>query len=153
MSCLFEHGDYIVGNNQQILLFAGRGPWNDEAMLQGAKLMGQKIALFDQAKPWAQLSCLVGESLMPPSTFRTFIHHCKIRKERGLACLAIVILDSEVKNTIKQQLSEAYLKADIEHQFFSSIEQAVSWLGQNDFALDRPLLNTFYEQCDFLPKP
>ena len=148
---MFEHGDYVVGVNQQVLLFVGQGPWNDEAMLVGAKKMGRQISLLDHSKPWAQLSCLVGESLMPPSTFNAFVHHSKIRKQKGLVCLAIVILASEVANTIKQQLSAAYLQADIEHQFFPSFELAIEWLAQRQFAIDRPELNAFLKQCNFLP--
>jgi hypothetical protein len=147
---VLEHGEYVVGSNQQVLLFVGRGPWNDEALLEGAKKMGKQIALLDQTKLWAQLSCLVGESLMPPSTFNAFVHHSKIRKHKGLVCLAIVILHSEVANTIKQQLSEGYLAADIEHQFFSSIDNAVDWLAQKAFFLDQAQLDVFFQQCDFL---
>ena len=149
---MVEHGDYIVGTNQQVLLFVGRGPWNDEALFVGTKKMGQQISLLDLSKPWAQLSCLVGECLMPPSTFDAFVNQSKIRKQRGLKCLAIVILESDVANTIKQQLSEAYKKADIEHQFFFSIDPALQWLAQKQFDVDILQLNTFFKQCDFLPK-
>ncbi|MDP5029603.1 hypothetical protein [Paraglaciecola sp.] len=149
---MFEHGDYVVGINQQVLLFVGRGPWNDEALIDGAKKLGKEIQHLDLTLPWAQLSCLVGECLMPPSTFDGFVYHSKIRKEKGLACLAIVILESDISNTIKQQLGAAYRQAEIEHQFFNSIESAIEWLAQQHFQLDRPALTTFLNQCHFLPK-
>lgn len=144
------HGDYVVGRCNQVVLFAGKGPWNDETLYQGTKMLGEQISQVDMTQPWAQFSCLFGESLMPPSAFKLFAKQTKIRKERGLSALAIVIQDSDIKSTIKHQLTEAYTQADIEHAFFDDSSLALDWLKERQFVLDDKTLATFLHDCEFI---
>lgn len=139
-----EHGDYIVSRSQQVILFAGRGPWNDESLMHGTRQMAVNIGNLDKSRPWAQLSCLFGECLLPPSTFNMFVKQSKIRKEMGLQALAIVILDTDIMNTIKQQLTSAYQEVGIEHAFFTSIVEAIQWLEQQHIELDSQFITQFY---------
>ena len=60
---LNPHGEFESALNQQLLQFSGRGPWNDVTMRNGTVKMGRHIASITDGKPWAQLSCLYGESL------------------------------------------------------------------------------------------
>ena len=99
---LNPHGEFESALNQQLLQFSGRGPWNDVTMKNGTVKMGRHIASITDGKPWAQLSCLYGESLMPPSTFDIFVKQTHKRKEKGLSFLAVVVLDTDIERTTKQ---------------------------------------------------
>lgn len=144
-----EHGDYIVDRSNQVILLGARGPWNDETMRRGSRKFNELMMALIPGQPWAQFSCLFGESLMPPSTFEHFIKHTKIRKEKGLSTLAIVIKDSDIKATIKNQLSDAYKQADVEHGFFDDFGEARNWLVSHDFELPINDMNTFVQRCQF----
>ena len=122
-----EHGVYVSERSEQLLLFSARGPWNDEIMHRGVLEMAKYIAQFDHSSPWGQISCLYGESLMPPSTYAGFEKQTLVRKKKGLSAIAVVIKNSDVKLTIRHQLSRAYTKANIEHRFLDSVEDAIDW--------------------------
>lgn len=145
-----EHGDYIVGRSQQTMLFSARGPWNDETMARGAKEMGKMMRQLDLSKPWGFLSCLYGESLMPPSTFESFAKHTLIRKSMGLKGLAVVILDSDITNTIKNQLTPAYKAADVDFAFLNDINSATAWLSGIDVDLDEHQVKGFFQRHSFI---
>ena len=145
-----EHGDYVVSRSLQTILFSGRGPWNDETMIRGSREMGQSIKQLDLSKPWGSLSCLYGESLMPPSTFKAFAKHTMIRKSMGLKGLAVVIQDSQIANTIKSQLIQAYEPAEVEFAFLSDIDSAMNWLLDLDVILDKQQVDQFFLQQSFI---
>ena len=145
-----EHGDYVVSRSQQTIIFSARGPWNDETMIRGAKEMGQNIGQLDLSKPWGCLSCLYGESLMPPSTFKAFAKHTKIRKSMGLTGLAVVIQDSDIANTIQSQLTKAYQAAEVDFAFLSDINSAITWLSNIDVSIDTQQANQFFQLHSFI---
>lgn len=144
-----EHGDYVVGRSKQLVLFSGRGPWNDETMRRGSRETGLIIKQIDKTKPWGQISYLSGESIMPPSTFSAFIKQIIIRKENGMTALAVVIKDSNIINTIKSQLTQAYDSVDIEHKFLSGVDEALDWLEQLSIQVDRMEVHAFFNQHSF----
>ncbi|WP_421133687.1 hypothetical protein [Alteromonas sp. A079] len=143
------HGEFETETIGKLLLFSGRGPWNDETMRNGVVKMSKLISNFDINLPWAQLSCLYGESLMPPSTFEIFIKQTIIRKQRGLSFLAIVIKDTDIARTIRSQLSYCYDAAGVEHVFVDTVEEAIASLSQNGFAFDSANVTHFFKQHDF----
>ncbi|GAB2694453.1 hypothetical protein [Aliiglaciecola aliphaticivorans] len=142
---LWEHGDYVVGNFRQVLLFSGRGPWNDEALEKGIQTTSSSIEFIDSTRPWGQLSCLYGESLFPPSAYEIFLEQTKFRKKYGITSIAVVILNSDVSNTIKQQLSSGYRAMDVNYAFFDSIDEAVEWLESQGIDLDPVEIKSFFE--------
>lgn len=144
-----EHGDYVVSHSLQTVLLSGRGPWNDESLKRGGKEMGKNIHQLDLTKPWGCLSCLYGESLMPPSAYKAFEEHTAIRKSLGLKALAVVIQDSDIANTIKTQLSQAYHSADIEYEFLPDIDAAMTWIMDRDLSLDKQQVIKFFKQHSF----
>jgi hypothetical protein len=144
-----EHGEYIVSQVRQLLLFAGEGPWNDDTLRRGAREMGDAIRAIDKTKPWAQLSLLYGDSLMIPSAFKKFVKGTKERKTLGLSVLAIVIKDSAITSLITCQLIEAYEQADIEHEFFDRIEDALLWLKNQTFEITEDEIASFLSTCNF----
>lgn len=145
-----EHGEYEVSNSQQTILFAGRGPWNDQTLSRGTKEIGGKIKQLDLTKPWGGLSCLFGESLMPPSAYETFLKQTHYRKKLGMTALAVVIQNSEIANTIQNQLSKAYQSAELDFEFLPNIEQAMTWLEEKGIELDNQETLAFFQQHSFI---
>lgn len=149
---LQQHGEYVAGRLGQVVLFGGRGPWNDESLYDGTKMLGESIDGVDKARPWAQFSLLVGESIMPPSAYALFVKQTLIRKQKGLSALAIVIVESDIRSTIQQQLTVAYDKAGIEHQYFGDYYNACYWLNQQGFELELDSLKQHIDTWKFVPK-
>jgi hypothetical protein len=131
-------------------MFSARGPWNDETMIRGAKEFGMNISQLDLSKPWGTLSCLYGESLMPPSTYKSFAKHTLIRKSMGLKALAVVILESDIAYTIESQLTPAYEAADLEFAFLPDIPSAIAWLSNIDVSLDKQQVEQFFKLHSFV---
>lgn len=143
------HGEYVSEVNHELLLFSARGPWNDETMRKGVQTMSSHIASFDRIRRWGQLSCLYGESLMPPSTFEIFVKQTTIRRQRGLAYLAVVILDSDISLTIRQQVTMCYEMAGVPFGFYDSIDSAMKVLANEQFQFDPSEVALFFKQNDF----
>ncbi|MGS2722057.1 hypothetical protein [Paraglaciecola aestuariivivens] len=144
-----EHGDYVFARSQQAILFSGRGPWNNETLQNGSRIVGGLIRELNLDQAWGGLSCLYGESLMPPSTYDIFVKQNIIRKSKGMKRLAVVIQDSDIANTIQNQLTKAYLSVGIEFAFLDSIEQAMDWLVERDIQLDKQEVLTFFNKHKF----
>lgn len=144
-----EHGLYEVAYFDQTITFSARGPWNDETLKRGSKEMGEIINRLDHSRPWCQISCLYGESLMQPSVFEYFVKQTKVRRKLGLSVLAIVIRDSDITSTIRQQLSNAYALTNVEYQFFSDIDSAVEMLEASGFIIDKPNVLRFFILNDY----
>ena len=147
---MFAHGDSAASLSNQVLLYAGRGPWNDEGMKEGAQIISRQTAHFAPGQHWAQLSCLYGECIMPPSTFQQFSDYFAERQDKGLRHLAIVILQSEVEHTIRQQFSAVYCNSGLNFQFFNDIDAACQWLALCGFPLEQRQLATFLASCSFV---
>jgi hypothetical protein len=147
---LQEHGEYVAGRSQQTILFAARGPWNDETLVKGAKEMGQNIKQLNLSEPWGFISCLFGESLMPPSTFELFVKHTLIRKSMGMRCLAVVIQDSDIANTIMSQLTQAYQHAGLDFAFLMDVDSAITWLKEREIEMDDQQVTDFFQQHLFV---
>ncbi|MDO6711851.1 hypothetical protein Q4567_14045 [Aliiglaciecola sp. 2_MG-2023] len=141
-----EHGEHVIGKCGQVLLFSGRGPWNDEALEGSLQQTIDNFHTVDKNRPWAQLSCLYGESLFPPSTYNLFKKQTFLRKQLGITAVAVVILDSDISNTIKQQLSTGYQAAEVNYQFFSSLVDAIHWLENHGVDIDANAITQFFNQ-------
>jgi hypothetical protein len=150
---LNPHGDFKSALNQQLLQFSARGPWNDVTMKNGTVEVGQLIASIAEGQPWAQLSCLFGESLMPPSTFDIFVKQTQRRKEKGLSFLAVVILDTDIERTTKRQIKQCYELAGVNFAFFNSVHDALNNMQQRSIAFDRQEAEHFFERFNFTRKP
>ncbi|WP_414828491.1 hypothetical protein [Alteromonas sp. H39] len=144
-----EHGRYEVASFKQVLTFSARGPWNDETLRRGSREMGEVINNLDLSKPWCQVSCLYGESLMQPSVYDYFVKQTAIRQKLGLSILAIVIVDSDISATIKRQLTTAYGSANIDHEFYNDIGSALAMLENAGFEVDFPNIKQFFAQNAF----
>ncbi|WP_051275325.1 hypothetical protein [Aestuariibacter salexigens] len=147
-----EHGQFLSTTCGQVITFAARGPWNDEAMKNGCRELAEVMKQVDMTNPWAQISCLAGEAIMPPSTFDIFLSQSKIRQKLGLQALAIVICDSDIKSTIKSQLQNCYTEAGTTHEFFDDLSSALAWLDTFNVSIDHDAIISHLHSVPFLPK-
>jgi hypothetical protein len=143
------HGDFETGVSKQLLLFSARGPWNDETMKTGVIRMADDISKIKEGTSWGQVSCLYGESIMPPSTFDIFVKQTRIRKSRGLCFLAVVILDTDIMLTIKQQISKCYELAEVPFAFFDNIPDALQAVEQKELTFVRSDAEDFFARFNF----
>ena len=143
------HGDFKTGVSKQLLLFSARGPWNDETMRTGVVRMAEDISKIEEGTSWGQVSCLYGESIMPPSTFDIFVKQTRVRKSRGLCFLAVVILDTDIMLTIKQQISVCYELADVPFAFFDNIADALDAVEARNIAFERSDVESFFARYNF----
>lgn len=141
---------YVAGRSQQTIMFAARGQWNDETMVNGSKQTGQNIRQLNLSEPWGFISCLFGESLMPPSAFKLFVKHTLIRKSMGVRCLALVIQDSDIANTIMNQLTQAYQHAGLDYAFLADLDSAITFLKAREIDLDPQEVTHFFQQHLFV---
>lgn len=144
-----EHGHFKTGKDDQLLMFSAEGPWNDQTFSRGIRELGSLIKQADIHRPWAQLSCLYGESLMPPSVFKGFTKHTAIRKKSGLCFLAVVIKDSDIEFTIRSQLSAGYEETGIDYGFFDSIEEALEHISSINIDFDKQAALSFFGRKSF----
>ncbi|MFT2089736.1 hypothetical protein [Paraglaciecola sp. 2405UD69-4] len=147
-----EHGQYVSNRSKQLMLFSGRGPWNDEALYYGTQSTERDIQAIKQSKPWGQIGFLYGESLMPPTAFKLFSDIICYRQTIGLKAIAIMIQDSDITFTIKTQLKVAYNKAGIESDFFDDFDTAINWLKSFDIEFDYQEVHNFYTNHQFIAK-
>ncbi|GFD78061.1 hypothetical protein KUL118_09230 [Tenacibaculum sp. KUL118] len=146
------HGEFECDVTGQLLMFSARGPWNDETMRNGVVKMSSDISTFKQGSKWAQLSCLYGESLMPPSTFDIFVKQTRVRKTRGLSFLAVVILDTDVMLTTKHQISQCYDTAEVPFGFYDCVDDALTELKRKGYDFNRDNAVHFFTRFDFTRK-
>ncbi|MEP0354312.1 MAG: hypothetical protein ABJH06_11080 [Paraglaciecola sp.] len=147
---MIEHGHYVSSRSKQLMLFSGKGPWNDEALTYGTKSTQLDINAIDHKKPWGQIGFLYGESLMPPTAFKLFSDVICLRQQMGLKAIAIIIQDSDVIITIKTQLKVAYNKAGIESEFFDDFDSATNWLTSFNIEFDQTEVKNFYQNNQFI---
>ena len=143
------HGEFECSITGQVLLLSARGPWNDETMRNGVIKMSADISRLSDNTSWAQLSCLYGESLMPPSTFNIFVKQTRIRKARGLTFLAVVILDTDIMLTTQRQISQCYELAGVPYCFYSSVKEALDAISLRAFKVERKEAERFFNRFDF----
>ncbi|MFT4810742.1 MAG: hypothetical protein ACJAWT_001265 [Glaciecola sp.] len=153
MKKLQEHGEYVAGCSRQTIMFAARGPWNDETLVRGSQEMGQNINQLNMSKPWGFISCLFGESLMTPSAYKLFLKHTVIRKSKGMRCLAVIIEDSDIANTIMSQLTLAYQYAGVDFAFLTDIGSAITWIEHHEIELDEQQVTDFFRDNRFVQLP
>ncbi|MBT0585406.1 hypothetical protein KIU71_03185 [Alteromonas sp. SM 2104] len=113
-------------------------------------MLGGRIAELDKNHPWGQLSCLYGESLMPPSAYAIFVKQIRIRQQAGLLALAVVIRDSDVARTIKNQLTAAYEDVGVDYAFFDDIDSALPWLQHKDIRFESAAVCAFFDANTFV---
>ena len=68
----------------------------------------------------------------------------------GLKGLAVVIRDSDIANTITNQLTQAYQHAGVDFAFLTNVDSAIAWLKERGIDLDDRQVNFFVQQHLFV---
>ncbi|MDC0603434.1 hypothetical protein OAP14_10535 [Aliiglaciecola sp.] len=128
---------------QKVILQKGKGSWNVNAAYGYAKdLLKCANSLSD--KPWASIGYGVDWELGVPEIENVVIE--LFHQVARLNCIIHVVV---VKNSVAKFQLQKILKVDVEKYqlvFTSSVEEAISELRKNGFALEHATLNQFLEE-------
>lgn len=123
------HGEYEIVVDGSHLLVDAAGPFNEELIKEYRQSLAKAIQQVS-GKKWGQIIVLHDMSLFTRDAQEELLNTLRERKKLGLAASAVVLIDVEGASIAKSQLAYCYSNADIEFDFFDSIEQAKSWLSE-----------------------
>lgn len=130
---MIEHGDFEITQVNSVIITKATGPWNEESTLNFSENM-HRVVVSMEGQPFASIGIFYGESILIPSAEVQIRKLTKWRKEHGLQCVALVLVNELVTNNLTmQQYHKIYGDSNIEHQFFKSFEQAKEWLTERGF--------------------
>lgn len=121
------HGIYEVKVEDGILFVDATGPFNEE-LINSYRQAIEKCIQIVEAHSWNQIIVLHDMSLFTPEAELALTESLINRKSRKLNASAVVFVDIEGEIIIKQQMSKAYNTAKVQHEYFTSIEEAKIWL-------------------------
>lgn len=122
-----EHGVFEVKIEQGYLLVDATGPFNDEFTKQYQQAIDKCLQQM-RSTCWDQIIILRQLSLFTPDAEALLVKTLHTRKQKGLNKSAVVLINIEGKSLITQQLQRIYQSAQVEHAFFTDVEQAKAWL-------------------------
>jgi hypothetical protein len=122
-----EHGLFEVKIAGKLLLVDATGPFNEELLIQYQKALESCIQTLEVSE-WNQVITLHQLSLFTPEAEQMLANTLINRKSRGLMASAIVLMDAEGESLIKTQMSRCYNRAEVKHNFTTSIDNAKKWL-------------------------
>lgn len=123
-----EHGIFEVKVDGRTLSVDATGPFNKELTASYGLAIESCIQTLEGSN-WNQIIILHQLSLFTPEAETILIGTLIDRKKRGLVKSAVVLINSEGKSLITQQMSHIYQTAEIEYSFFDSLESAQEWVN------------------------
>lgn len=121
-----EHGTFEVKVNNGVLLVDATGPFNKELVTKYRRALERCYSELKNTR-WHQIIILRQLSLFTPEAADELTKSLKYRKQLQLDRCAVVI-KSEIKNIVKDQMSRCYNKAMVTHEYFDRIEDAQEWV-------------------------
>lgn len=121
------HGALNICIDRGLLVIQGRGPANTEMVLRYQR----EIESYRQqlcARPWASLTLLSGEPLLPPAAAGMMVEAIKTAQTMNLVATAVVMLDVQYKNLSQQFWRGIYERTTLPFQFFDDQDKARLWL-------------------------
>jgi hypothetical protein len=122
-----KHGGLTAKATGNILEVEGEGPWNSE-MLANADKDAESLLHGLYGRPWAVLTIMKGDPIYIPAAAELLIDIIRLEKHKGRIATAIIICDSEQALFPKQHLSQIYIKAGEDYEFFDDKSVATLWL-------------------------
>jgi hypothetical protein len=121
------HGTMRLSVEGQLLIIEGSGPANIEMVQEyQQKVMGLRKQIMHA--PWASLALLSGTPLVSPEAKELFVKVIKQAKTMHLRATAVVLIDMESADMVRQFWQEIYIDAGVKYDFFETIEEARNWL-------------------------
>lgn len=122
-----KHGSLQAKVSGNILEVEGEGPWNSE-MLTNADKEAQSLLNRLYGAPWAVLTIMKGDPIYIPEAAELLIDIIRTEKHKGRVATAIIICDTEQALFAKQHLSQIYIQAGEDYEFFDDKITANQWL-------------------------
>ncbi|MBU3002397.1 hypothetical protein [Paraglaciecola arctica] len=121
------HGSMRLSIQGQLLIVEGSGPGNIE-MVQ--EYQQQVVGLRKQIMhaPWVSLALLSGTPLVSPEAKELFIQVVKQAKSMNLRATAVVFIEMESADLVRQFWREIYTSAGLKFSFFDTENEARDWL-------------------------
>lgn len=123
-----EHGTFKVRVENGILLVDATGPFNKELVTKYRDALDDCYQTLRNTR-WHQIITLYQTSLFTPEAAIELTESLKYRKKIQLDRCAVVI-KSEIKNIVKDQMSRCYDTACVTHQYFDALEEAEEWISK-----------------------
>ncbi|MFT6899641.1 MAG: hypothetical protein ACJA13_004082 [Paraglaciecola sp.] len=123
------HGNLNIYIDEGLLVINGRGPANTEMVLRYQREVHsyrQKLC----ASPWASLTILTGEPLLPPEATGMMVEAIKSGQALNLVATAVVMQDVQYKSMSQQFWRGIYEQTTLPFQFFDSQYEARLWLQE-----------------------
>lgn len=122
-----EHGRLKLSTVGQILIIEGEGPANIEAIKDYQTRVVQYREAIMQA-PWASLVLLSGVPLITADGIDLLHQIVTDAKALKLKATAIVFIDVEFENVIRQFWESIYKDVGVTYGFFDTEQDAKEWL-------------------------
>lgn len=122
------HGQLSLSIENRLLIIEGEGPGNTEVAIQYQKnIQPYREKLADA--PWVSLVKLSGMPLLPPEATGLMTSSIKNAMTMNLVATAIVLVDVEFAEMVKQFWSAVYEETGLAYGFFDTESQARQWLN------------------------
>ncbi len=121
------HGELALEIEGRLLRIKGEGPANVEAIINYQRDVQQYRQQLAHS-PWASLVELSGQPMLPPEATSMMIDTIKFAKTMNLVATAVVFVDVEFAESVKQFWQAIYQKAKLKHAFFNTTDDAKDWL-------------------------
>jgi hypothetical protein len=121
------HGALSIAIEGGLLVIRGRGPANTEMVIRYQR----EIHHYREqlcVNPWASLTILSGEPLLPPEASSMMVEAIKQAENMNLVATAVVFDDVQYKGMSEQFWENIYQQTNLKHAFFEDETEARQWL-------------------------
>ena len=123
------HGTLQICIEPNLMVIRARGPANTEMVLQYQSEVNEyRLQLC--GKPWASLTILSGEPLLPPEASGMLVESIKQAENMSLVATAVVFDDVQYKAVSEQFWEGIYQRTSLKHAFFDDEQKAKAWLRE-----------------------
>ncbi|MEP1447626.1 MAG: hypothetical protein ABJK37_16085 [Paraglaciecola sp.] len=121
------HGSLRLSIEGQLLIIEGSGPANLEMVQEyQQQVVGLRKKLMHA--PWVSLALLSGTPLVSPEAKELFVQVIKQAKTMNLRATAVVLIEMESVELVRQFWREIYIDAGLKFNFFEAEKDAREWL-------------------------
>lgn len=121
------HGSLRLSIEDQLLIVEGSGPANLELVQEyQQQVVGLRKKIMHA--PWVSLALLSGTPLVSPKAKELFVEIISQAKSMNLRATAVVLIEIESVELVRQFWREIYTGAELKFCFFDTEEEARNWL-------------------------
>lgn len=126
---LSENKKYSIRIERNILIVDAGGPFNDQTMKRYRADIVEAIQSLSGEK-WQQIVTVNETTIFTPEGLIVLEQSVANRKSLGLSYSAVVLTTkTKHQSLIKHQLSQCYNNVGVEHGYFDSLTEALSYLS------------------------